>query len=406
MHPRYNKTVMATLLLAIIYLAFVSLGLPDSLLGAGWAVMQVELQVPISAMGLVTILISGGTVVSSLFTERLLRRLGTGLLVAISVALTAVGLLGFSLSNRFWMLCLFTLPYGLGAGAIDAALNNYVALHYKGRHMSWLHCFWGVGALISPFIMGYALTTPSSWEGGYRLVFYIQIAIVAVLFASLTLWKKVGKKWSAREGESEQKTKPLGLVGAFRIKGAPLLFLAFACYCACEATAMIWAAEYMHLHHAVSAETAARYASLFYIGMTVGRAVCGFADRLGDKLLMRIGCGVMAVGLLLLGIPFDSHVPAVVGLVVLGLGCAPIYPCIIHATPTNFGREHSQGIIGVQMSSAYIGTTAMPPVFGLIADHVDIAWFPLFLAFFFLMLVLSLEGVNRIVKRRKQTLLE
>lgn len=381
---------MYLLLLAVIYLAFISLGLPDSLLGSGWPAMQPELGVPISFAGIITMIISGGTIVSSLLSDRLTRAAGAGLVTAVSVLMTAAALFGFSVSDRFWLLCLWAVPYGLGAGAIDAALNNYVALHYSSRHMSWLHSFWGVGTIMSPYIMSFALTGARGWQGGYELVSFVQICIALIMFLSLPMWK--------REPSSEEDTrkKPMTLRSTLGIRGVKLVLAAFFSYCAAESTVMLWTSSYLIRAHGISTELAAAFASLFFIGITAGRFLTGFiANRLGDKKLIRIGASGMVLGIFLIALPFELS--ALAGFIVFGLGCAPVYPSIIHSTPFNFGAENSQAIIGIQMASAYVGSTFMPPVFGLIANHADIRLLPLFLIFFTALLVIMSEKLNKTV---------
>ena len=383
---------MFSLLLAIIYLSFISLGLPDSLLGSAWPVMRAELAAPLSFAGVISMIIASGTIVSSLLSERLTRRLGTGLVTAGSVALTAAALFGFSVSPSLAALCLWAVPYDLGAGAIDAALNNYVALHYSSRHMSWLHCFWGVGASISPYIMAAALSRTGQWQLGYRAVSLIQIVLTVLLFLSLPLWRKTAA------GEPAGDNAPLlGLRGAVRIPGVPNILLAFFAYCGAETTAGLWASSYLAGVRGVAPETAAGFASLFYLGITFGRFLNGFvADRLGDRRMIRIGALVMGAGTLLILLPLPSPLPALAGLLIFGLGCAPVYPSIIHATPLNFGAENSQAIIGVQMASAYVGTTFMPPLFGLLANAISLRLFPLFLAALLLLLAVMTEKLNRL----------
>ena len=384
---------MVSLLLAIIYIAFISLGLPDSLLGSSWPIMQVQLGVPISFAGIISMIIAGSTIISSLFADRVIRKLGTGPVTAISVALTAAGLMGFSLSTEFWMICLLAVPYGLGAGAIDAALNNYVALHYSSRHMSWLHAFWGVGVTISPYIMSFCLTRDLGWEMGYRSVSFIQIALTAVLFATLPLWKRAAQNHTS---EQEVAPKVLSVPQALRLKGAANVFIAFFCYCALESTAGLWASSYLVGHRGVDPETAARFAALFYLGITGGRVLNGFiADKFGDRTMIRTGILVIIAGVILVVLPISATLPSLVGLVVIGLGCAPIYPCIIHSTPVNFGKENSQSLVGIQMASAYTGSTLMPPLFGLIAQYINIGLYPLYLGVFALFMLIMTESLNR-----------
>ena len=389
---------MATLLLALLYVAFVSLGLPDSLTGSAWPVMHQDLGVALSSAGVITMIISFGTVVSSLLSDRLTAKFGTGAVTAVSTLLTALALFGFSVSNAFWQLCIIALPYGLGAGAIDAALNNYVALHYSSRHMSWLHGFWGLGALISPYIMGACLTGSLGWRGGYRTVSIIQTVLTAILFVSLPFWRKTTQKLEEKDKRVE---KALGLKRVFKLKGVVWLLVAFFCYCAAEATAMLWASSYLVRNRGISEETAATFGSLFYIGMTAGRMLCGFVtEKLGDKKLIRIGAAGMLLGIALLALPVQTDVFALAGFVVIGFGCAPVYPSIIHQTPTSFGEENSQSVIGIQMASAYIGTTFMPPLFGLIAQYIDIGLLPIYLLLFTVFMFVCTERLNAIVKKR------
>lgn len=388
---------MFSLLLAIIYMAFISLGLPDSLLGSAWPVMQGELDVPLSYAGIVSMIIAGGTIISSLMSDRLTRKLGAGLVTACSVGLTAIALFGFSVSGSFWMLCLWGIPYGLGAGAIDAALNNYVALHYSSRHMSWLHACWGVGVSISPNIMSYCLANQHGWQMGYRSVSLIQITLTVLLFLTLGLWKK-------RDSSSEEEVSanPVTLKTALKIPGVPCVLLAFFGFCALETTAGLWASSYLVEFRKVGVETAAQFAALFYLGETAGRFLSGFiADRFGDKQMIRVGILVMLLGTVLVMLPIKADGAALAGLLIIGLGAAPVYPCIIHSTPVNFGKENSQALVGIQMASAYCGSTFMPPLFGLIAQHVHIGLYPVYLAFFAVLMLVMSERLNRVTAGRR-----
>ena len=382
---------MIQLLLPIIYLAFISLGLPDSLLGSAWPSMYPLLGVPVSHAGILSMIISFGTIVSSLNSDRLTRALGAGKVTAISVGMTAAALFGFSLSTQFWMLCLWAVPYGLGAGSVDAALNNYVALHYESRHMSWLHCMWGIGTMVSPMVMGRVLAGGGPWTAGYRYIALFQIALTAVLFLSLPLWQK-------RTGEAaEDGTAPqaLSLGQVFRLPGAKEVMLCFFCYCALETTAGLWASSYLTLTRGVAADTAASFASLFYIGITAGRAACGFLTlKLSDTQMIRLGQGVLAVGVAALLVP-GPQLLALAGLVLVGVGCAPIYPSIIHATPDHFGADRSQAVIGIQMASAYVGNLVMPPLFGLLANNITLALFPFYLLVLLVLMVFMHEQLVR-----------
>lgn len=383
---------MASLLTAVIFLAFISLGLPDALLGSAWPTMQQELNAPLSFAGVITMVIAGGTIVSSLMSDRLTRRMGAGLVTACSVLMTAVALMGFSLSTSGWVLLLWAIPYGLGAGAVDAALNNYVAIHYSSKHMSWLHCCWGLGASLSPFIMGYCLTAGKGWPMGYSTVSIIQFVLTAMLFLSLPLWKN-----RTKEAElAEKDTPPKSLRQILGIKGVPYVLLCFFGYCGMETTAGLWASSYMVLRRGVDPQIAANFAALFYVGITVGRFINGFvANRYGDRTMIRIGEALAGISILALLIP--STTVALFALVALGIGSAPIYPCIIHATPLNFGVENSQAIVGVQMASAYVGSTFMPPLFGLIAQHINISLYPVFLLVFTVLMAAMSERLNRTV---------
>ena len=382
---------MIQLLLPIIYLAFISLGLPDSLLGSAWPSMYPLLGVPVSYAGILSMIISFGTIVSSLNSDRLTRALGAGRVTAISVGMTAAALFGFSISTQFWMLCLWAVPYGLGAGSVDAALNNYVTLHYESRHMSWLHCMWGIGTMVSPMVMGRVLAGGGPWTAGYRYIALFQIALTAVLFLSLPLWQK-------RTGEAaEDGTAPqaLSLGQVFRLPGAKEVMLCFFCYCALETTAGLWASSYLTLTRGVAADTAASFASLFYIGITAGRAACGFLTlKLSDTQMIRLGQGVLAVGVAALLVP-GPQLLALAGLVLVGVGCAPIYPSIIHATPDHFGADRSQAVIGIQMASAYVGNLVMPPLFGLLANNITPALFPFYLLVLLVLMVVMHEQLVR-----------
>lgn len=363
---------MVHLLLAVIYLAFISLGLPDSLLGAAWPDMHLQMQVPVSYAGAVAALISLSTVASSLLSDRMNRRFGTGRVTAFSVLLSAVSLLGFSTCRHYPMLLLWAVPYGLGAGGVDAALNNYVALHYSSRHMSWLHCMWGVGCSIGPYILGYAMAG-RGWTGGYLYIGILQVVISALIFFSLPLWKKNPGEEAGKQG------KALKMAQILAIPGAKEVLLAFFCYCALEQTCCLWVSSYLNMHKGLDVETAARFASLFYMGITGGRALNGFLTmRFDDTTLIRMGQGVILLGVVVMVLPLGS-VACLAGIVLIGVGCAPIYPCIIHSTPAHFGPENSQALVGVQMASAYLGNVLMPPLFGLIAQHITVALLPMYL---------------------------
>ena len=383
---------MFSLLVAIVFLAFIGLGLPDSLLGSAWAVIAAELNAPVSAAGILSMTVACSTIVSSLFSNFATNKLGAGLVTALSVLTTAVALFGFSLCTAFWQMCLWAVPYGLGAGAVDAALNNYAALHFSSRHLNWLHCFWGVGASAGPYVMGFCLTNGFSWQNGYQSVGVLQLLLSALLFATLPVWKK---QPSGRIKQiSSVKTKD-----ALKTKGVWLVCATFFCYCALEQTAILWASTHLVLYKQISKETAAFFATLFCTGMTVGRFACGvFSNKISDKTIVRVGIAVVFAGLVAFALPLDFNFLTLGGLVLTGLGCAPVYPAIIHSTPANFGEENSQAIVGVQMAFAYGGTTFVPLLFGTIAQSGEWA-LPLCLAAFAVALAVLSEIANSVVAK-------
>ena len=381
---------MASFLLAIIYISFISLGLPDALLGGAWPTMQKEFDVPVSYAGIISMIICFGTIVSSLLSDRMTKRFGTGKVTAMSVALTAAALFGFSVSSSFPMLCIIAIPYGLGAGGVDASINNYAAIHYASRHLSWLHCMWGIGASTGPYLLAAAMTN-GSWNLGYRWVAILQIVLTAVLFLTLPLWKE-----EKTNTKNSVKTKPLSIKEIFAIPGAKEVMAAFFCYCALESTAGLWASSYLVMEHGVSKETAAGLATLFYTGITVGRGISGFVTyKLSDKNMIRLGQIIIAVGISLIIIPLGEKT-AMAGIVLVGFGCAPIYPCVIHSTPAHFGVDKSQAIVGVQMACAYIGSCFMPPLFGILANHISAGLLPFYLGAILVMMFAAMEKLNKI----------
>ena len=380
---------MFHLLLALIYLSFISLGLPDGLLGAAWPAMYEGLGVPVSYAGILSMIICVGTILSSLTCDRLVSKLGTGKVTAISVGLTALALFGFSCCKEYWMLCLWAIPYGLGAGSVDASLNNYVALNYSSRHMSWLHCMWGVGASTGPYIVGFVLTGGMHWSLGYQIVGIIQVILTSNLFFSLPRWK------NKKEGQVEIPITPLPLPKALKIIGAKEVMITFITYCALEQTAALWSGSYLTLHCGLSEEIAASFSSLFFLGLTAGRAVSGFVSmKLSDTKMVRLGLEIIAAGIAILLLPLG--IPgAMTGLMLIGLGCAPIYPCLMHSTPVYFGAERSQTLMGIQTASAYVGTALMPPLFGLIANHISISLMGIYLAALLVIMILTHETLVR-----------
>ncbi len=398
---------MFSLLLAIIYLAFISLGLPDCMLGAAWPTMYPEFGVPVSYAGIVSFIIASGTVISSLMSDRLTLKLGTGRVTAISVAITAAALLGFSFSHNFYLICLLGIPYGLGAGSVDAALNNYVAIHYSSKHMSWLHCMWGIGAASGPYVMGFALNAGHGWNAGYRYVGIFQILLTVILFLSLPIWKgrsdlassaseDSGEKASVTEENNSSARKPLSIREVLSIKGAKEIMFAFFAYSGIEQTAMLWGASYFVIKEGLSAEKAAGFGGMFAIGITLGRLISGFMTmKWNDEQMIRIGQATIILGLIMLFLPL-GYGGAVIGFALVGLGCAPIYPSIIHSTPAHFGEDKSQAVVGMEMAFAYTGAVLLPPLFGLIAQHISIGLLPVYLTIW---LVVNLVMHELLIKK-------
>ena len=378
---------MAHLLLLLIYLTFISLGLPDALLGSAWPNMHVDLNVPVSYAGFITAIITIGTIVSSLFSAKLNKRLGIGV-VFISVFLTAIALFGFFLSTKFYMLCLFAIPYGLGAGGIDSTLNNYVATHYKAKHMSWLHSMWGIGFTVGPYAMGFALTNNQPWNNGYLYISIIQFTIFLILVLSSPLWKK--QTLNLEEVETTT-TKTTSFKDIFKIKGVIILLISFFCYCALEQTTALWATTYLVSETNIDADTGAYFASLFCIGITLGRIINGFiAMKLKDKQMIRMGIFIILVGIILIVCNFHK-ISTFGGFILIGLGCAPIYPSIIHSIPKYFGVEVSGSLIGISMAGAYCGVLLMPPLFGLITQFISVSILPYYLLIFLIILFIGHE---------------
>ena len=381
---------MGSLLLAVIYLIFISLGLPDSLLGSGWPKMQVVFGVPSSYAGYVSMAISFMTIISALLSPRMIRRFHTKWIVIVSICLTVLGLLGFSICGQYWMLFLFAVPYGLGAGSIDAAVNHYVANHYKSSVMNFLHCFYGVGAVISPWIMSLALRV-ARWNEGYRWTAYIQMGILLVCILSLPLWKK-----NENQDETENRNSA-GIKETLKVPGVVLTLIAFFAYCSGEATCFLWVPSYFAgTKVGLNDETIASFGSLIFGRLMLGRLISGFiSNKLGDRLLIRIGIAVELVGILLVFLPVENYLVAAIGFVVIGTGMGPVYPAIQHMAPANFGKRHSAAVIGLQMASAYIGSTFMPMVFGNIQQAVGIWIMPVYLIIFAVLNIGMLEIAYR-----------
>lgn len=389
---------MATILLVIIYIASISLGLPDSLLGAAWPSMYQDLEGSLSWAGTISMLISAGTIVSILYSHRLIKKFGTGKVTVASVAMTAMALMGFSMSRDFWNLCLWAIPYGLGAGCVDVALNSYVALHYKSRHMSWLHCLWGVGAAIGPLIMGKCLMAGLNWTGGYQITGILQVALTTVLFCVLSFWEKNSQVLE----KEKKKGYHMGLREILNVAGLKAVMTCFFCYGALEITAGLWAASYMVMVKRIDAQTAAYWTSLFYLGIMLGRFLVGFAaDWVSDKNMIRIGQVLALGGIVCLILP-RYRAFWMEGLILVGMGLAPIYPSLLHGIPQQFGEENVQQIMGIQMVCSYGGSILMPPLLGVLAEHFSMRLLPRYLLILLLMMIFMSEWGNHLMKRQKR----
>lgn len=386
---------MATLLLMIIYIAFISLGIPDSLFGTAWPAINQEFGLPVSAAGYVTFTISGCTIISSLVSAKVINKYGTGKVTAISVVMTAAALLGFSFSQNLAWLCLFAIPLGLGAGAVDAALNNYVALHYKSTHMNLLHCFYGIGVSLSPYLMSLALSEQNNWRGGYYTVFMIQGVIALIALFSLPIWKKAHQNM---QESVEETSKTVSIAYLFRLSSARAVWLIFISSCAIEYTAGVWGSTFLVHTKGLSAESAAKYLTLYYVGMAAGRLLSGLlADKLTSWKLIHIGQIILVAAIVVLMLPLPTAVSAA-ALFLVGLGNAPIFPNLLHLTPKNFGKEISQSMMGAQMAASYVGIALMPPLFGLLAQTLGVNMFPYYLMVLFVVMILSMARMTAILK--------
>lgn len=398
---------MATVFLIIIYLAFISLGLPDSMLGAAWPIMRLDYGAPVETAGLLSMIVVAGTIISSLASSAVLKRLGTGMVTFISVAVTALALLGFSYSSSVIWLAVLALPLGLGAGSIDTGLNNYVATHYKAHHMSWLHCFWGIGAMLGPIIMSRYIAGGESWRTGYFTVSMIQFALVVLLFVSLPLWKRAGKSSSPQAEKVRDEAETVMAAEAasgnvLRIKGVKLAMITFLFYCGVEATVGLWGSSYLVNVKDVSAATAAGWVSLYYGGITAGRLITGFITfRFSNKELIRGGLAISMLGALVLALPLPA-VFSLVAFILIGLGSAPIFPCMLHETPARFGQANSQKIMGYQMALAYTGGAFLPPLLGWVAARSSFMILPLVMIGYIIVMILSSEQINSMMNKRKE----
>jgi fucose permease len=397
---------MTTFLLVIIYLAFISLGLPDSLLGVAWPVMQSDYGAPLETAGFLFMTIAGGTIISSLASGKVLKKFGTGKVTFVSVLMTAGALLGFHFAPSVVWLFICAIPLGLGAGAVDAGLNDYVATHYKAHHMSWLHCFWGVGATFGPIIMAQFISGQNSWRDGYFVISGIQFALVIILFLTLPLWNKVTKNSNITLNDDTEEAKGVIYddnakdVKPLQIKGVKLAMASFLFYCGVESTVGLWGSSFLVNVREIPVSVAAGWVSFYYAGITIGRFITGFITfKISNLILIRTGQIVALAGAILLFLPLPSTF-SLVGFIMIGLGLAPIFPCMLHETPTRFGKKHSQTIMGYQMAVAYTGSTFIPPLLGFIASHSTIGIFPICIVIFVAALLLSSEKLNSLLKKK------
>ncbi|NYE07097.1 fucose permease [Bacillus niacini] len=392
---------MATFFLVIIYLAFISLGLPDSLLGVSWALMQPEFGAPLETAGLLFMTIAGGTIISSFVSGAVLNRFGTGIVTFVSVLMTACALLGFHFAPSLVWLFICAIPLGLGAGAVDTGINNYVASHYKAHHMSWLHCFWGVGATLGPVIMAQYISGQHSWRSGYLAIAGLQFVLVVILFFTLPLWSKVAGNNNVNKTQEPENTNKADVVKQkpLQIKGVKLALLSFLFYCGAEATMGLWGSSFLVNVKDLSVDTAAKWVSLYYAGITIGRFITGFITlKIGNRTLIRMGQIIAIIGAALLFLPLPS-MSSLIGFIMVGLGLAPIFPCMLHETPTRFGKEHSQTIMGYQMAVAYTGSTFLPPLLGFVAANSTIGIFPFVIVSFIVIMFLGSERLNSIFNK-------
>lgn len=390
---------MAIFLLVIIYLAFISLGLPDSLLGVAWPLMQSDFGAPLETAGLLFMTIAGGTIISSLASGKILKRFGTGKVTFVSTLMTAGALLGFYFAPSIIWLFLCAIPLGLGAGAVDSGLNDYVATHYKAHHMSWLHCFWGVGATLGPIIMAWFISRQNSWSNGYLTISGIQFLLVIILLFALPLWNKWKAKSNAAQVE-EFVDNDMKSVKPLQIKGVKFALVSFLFYCGVESTVGLWGSSFLVNIKELPIAAAAQWVSFYYAGITIGRFITGFITfKMTNRTLIRMGQLIALAGVILLILPLPQAF-SLVGFVLIGLGLAPIFPCMLHETPTRFGKRHSQTIMGYQMAVAYTGSTFIPPILGFIASHSTIGIFPFCIVVFVAAMLLSSEKLNNVLKKK------
>ena len=390
---------MATLILVIIFIDFIGLGVPDSLLGAAWPAIYPEFVLPVSTSSILSIINVCGTITSSLLSSRLINRFGTAKVTAVSTVLTAIALGGFSISKNIYFLCLFSVPLGLGGGAIDTALNNYVALHYKATHMSFLHCFYGIGVSLSPYLMSIALSKDNNWRLGYRYAFFIQLTISLITIISIPLWKKANT--ISTSGKSEEvRSKNISLLKLAKMPTVRLVWIMFLCSCTIECTCGNWGSTFLVNSKGLTPKAAAQIITFYYIGMAIGRFLSGIlAFRLSSWKIIHIGMGSVLIAVILLVLPMPATVSGI-ALFMIGLGNGPVFPNLIHLTPKNFGKEISQSVMGSQMAAAYIGVMIFPPILGVLAQIFGMNVFPYYIALFFaLMLASMIVLIKKLIKQ-------
>lgn len=379
-----------SILLIVIYIAFISLGLPDSLLGTAWPTMRLGLNLPLEAAGVFIMITTLSTAISSFISGHIISRLGTGRVTLISCVLTGSMLLCYSLAPSFIWLLLFTIPLGFGAGAVDTGLNNFVARHYTSRHMNWLHCFWGIGASLGPGIMTLAITQVNGWRAGYRITGMIQLFISVILLCTLSLWKIKEPKL-----EHSNQTGSIREKNVLHLKGVWLSIIAFPLYVGMESGTGVWLGSFLVEGRGIAQATAGIWISLFYASITVGRFISGFiTGRFTNRQMIRAGLLVSMFGIIMFALPVKNLI--LPGIMLIGLGCAPVFPCMIHETPRRFSSSRSQVITGYQVGMAYFGGVAIIPLIGLIAGHISLETIPLCILLFAALTLVSTERLNNI----------
>lgn len=380
---------MATLLLIVIFIDFIGLGIPDSLFGAAWPAINSDFGLPISAANAVTVTMTVCSIISSLMSAKLTEKFSTSKIAAVSTALTAVGLFGFSISKNIYMMFFFTLFLGFGAGAIDAVLNNYVAVHYRASHMNFLHCFYGIGVTLSPYLMSLALKN-RSWQSGYHLAFIIQLVISIIAFASLPLWQKNGRLSES----SDEKSEKSSFAELIKLPGIKSTWLVFFGSCALEYVGGTWSSSFLVNSRGITVDRAALFVTVYYGGIAFGRFLSGiFSSKLKPQQIILIGTILIIPAIFLVSQPFIPNLIAV-GMFLIGLGNGPLYPNMVHLTPIRFGAQRSQAVMGSQMAAAYIGILSMPTLTGFLAQKFSTDIFPYCLAVLYGIMLISLIATN------------